>query len=216
MKRLLCAVSIVAHLGPWTPAALAQDAVVEERMRRLEKSVEDLQASNFKLRQDITALNARLEKVIEAAELTARRAGNNEDVLKLAQQLKELDQRRVADQQKILAEVEKMLKSVPVAPPAAPPGNGGAKAPNGKTKSPPKLAEPDGATPSPAADAKGVWHPIEKGQTLGGVVKAYNDDLKSKGKPAKVTLKAVLDANPKLNPDKMFIGQKIFIPIPEK
>jgi len=218
MKRLLCTVWTLALFATSAPHAAAQDAAVEERLRRLEKSVEDLQTANFKLRQDISALSARLDKVIEAAEMTARRAGNNDDILRLTQQLKELDHRRVADQQKILAEVEKMLKSIPVAPPAAAPptGNGGTKSSGPKPKSPPKLAEPETTSGTTATDPKGVWHPVEKGQTLGAIVKAYNDDRKSKGLSAKVTLKAVQEANPSVNPAKLLVGQKIFIPIPEK
>ncbi len=227
MKRLLCTLSTLALLAAPAPRAAGQDAAVEERLRKLEKRIEDLQAENFKLQQDLRDarteqqdLNRRFETLRLAAKSTAERAGNSEDIIKLAQQLKELDQRRIADQQKLLSEVERMLKSAPIAAPPSGAGvnGGGPKSSGGKSgsKSAPKPAELEGATGSAPGELKGVWHTIEKDQTLGAIIKAYNDDLKSKGKTGKVTLKAVQEANPKANPNRLIVGNKIFIPIPEK
>ncbi|MBI3877345.1 MAG: hypothetical protein HY300_15540 [Verrucomicrobia bacterium] len=223
MKRLSFALVLAASLAGIAPRISAQDAAVEERLRRLEKSLENTQAENFKLRQDMATLNTRLEKVIEAAEMTARRAGNNEDIAKLAQQLKELDQRRIADQKNLVADVERivqqMLKTMPAPPPTTGNGNGGSKSKGknesrGNSKST-QVTPPD-ADGSTAPAEKGVWHTVEKGQTLGEIIKAYNDDLKSKGKSGKITLKAVEDANPKVKPDRLIVGTKVFIPIPDK
>ncbi len=221
MKRLSFVLVLAVSLAGITPRISGQDAAVEERLRRLEKSLENAQTENFKLRQDMATLNMRLEKVIEAAEMTARRAGNSEDIAKLAQQLKELDQRRIADQKNLVTEVEhivqQMLKTMPAPPPT--PGNGGSR-PKGKSASRDDSkgtpSTPPDADGSPATAEKGVWHTVEKGQTLGEIIKAYNDDLKSKGKPGKITLKGVKEANPKVNPDRLIVGTKVFIPIPEK
>jgi LysM repeat protein len=45
---------------------------------------------------------------------------------------------------------------------------------------------------------------------LSAIVEAY----RTKG--IKVTLKQVLEANPNLNEKKLYVGQKIFIPLPDK
>ena len=64
--------------------------------------------------------------------------------------------------------------------------------------------------PGPTGPQKGFEHVIERGQTLSAIVEAF----RSKG--IKVTLKQVLDANPNINEKKLAVGQKIFIPLPEK
>jgi LysM repeat protein len=217
---LLCTFSLLALLAAPAPRATAQDAATEERLRKLEKRLEDLQAENFKLAQDLREaraenqdLNRRFEALRLAAKSTAERAGNSEDIIKLAQQLKELDQRRVADQQKILSEVERMLKTAPAAAPPPPPTPSLGKS---GTKSAPKPVEAETGSHAEHGELKGVWHTIEKDQTLGVIVKAYNDDLKAKGRTGKVTLKSIQDANPRANPNRLIVGSKLFIPVPEK
>ena len=49
---------------------------------------------------------------------------------------------------------------------------------------------------------------IEAGQTLGEIMAQYN-----KIYSMKVRLKHVLEANPKLNPDRMVPGRKVKIPV---
>ena len=79
----------------------------------------------------------------------------------------------------------------------------------GSSKSRPPSGADSAATP-PKGPEKGYEHVIEKGQTLSAIVEAY----RSKG--IKVTLKQVLEANPNINEKKLSVGQKVFIPLPEK
>ena len=62
-----------------------------------------------------------------------------------------------------------------------------------------------GATPE-----KGFEHAVASGDTLSTIAQAYKE------KGIKVTVDQILKANPGLVPEKMKVGQKIFIPAPEK
>jgi len=68
-------------------------------------------------------------------------------------------------------------------------------------------------SPSPSAGARGKYHVVEKGQTLTAIMSAYIGVLKSDGNGFKLTLKKLMKANPGLKPDKLIVGQKIFIPL---
>ena len=63
------------------------------------------------------------------------------------------------------------------------------------------LAAPPSANPE--------TYVVQSGDTLSVIVQAYNE------KGIKVTTKQILKANPGLVPEKMKVGQKIFIPAPK-
>lgn len=76
-----------------------------------------------------------------------------------------------------------------------------------------KLAKAPPVRPAPATTAaerpeKGYEYVVQSGDTLSSIVAAYRKE------GIKVTTDMVLKANPKLDPNKMQIGQKIFIPQP--
>lgn len=50
---------------------------------------------------------------------------------------------------------------------------------------------------------------MKKGDTLSTIVQAYRDNN------IKVTMDQILKANPGLKPERMRVGQKIFIPAPQ-
>ena len=55
---------------------------------------------------------------------------------------------------------------------------------------------------------------MQKGDTLSGIISAYNAELKKAGKPS-ITLEQVKKANPKMNPDRVPVGREILIPVPQ-
>ena len=62
-----------------------------------------------------------------------------------------------------------------------------------------------------AALDKGHYkYAVQPGDFVSTIVKAYNE------KGIKVTVEQILKANPKLDPNRMRIGQEIIIPAPEK
>jgi len=52
---------------------------------------------------------------------------------------------------------------------------------------------------------------VEKDNTLTAIIAAHNREFKKQGR--KTSLKLVLDANPKIEPKSLYVGQKIFIPL---
>lgn len=68
--------------------------------------------------------------------------------------------------------------------------------------------------PKPAADQKGWYHTIAAGEFVGRVVAAYNDAWKAQGGKGLITFDSVKKANPKINLDRVQIGQEIFLPQP--
>lgn len=55
--------------------------------------------------------------------------------------------------------------------------------------------------PTPSENAYGYEHIVQKGETLSTIAKAYN-----------VTTKAIISANKIKDPDRVSVGQKLFIP----
>jgi hypothetical protein len=101
-----------------------------------------------------------------------------------------VDQKREADNRRILDALEKLAKTPLPAVPAANGENG----PSGKQKSEQRQTE------------KGYWYEIKRDDKLSTIVQEYRK------KGVKVTLQQVKDANPDLNANRLLVGQKIWIP----
>jgi LysM repeat protein len=170
-------------------AAAQQDA--EERYKRLNAAVEDLIAAQAAQQKKFLLLAEDLKSLRE--EMT-RNAGNNstrDDLRTLAEKVAELDKQRQADKELILGEIKKLAK-VPV---ASPRGAGSEPKPH--------------AEPKPDLPSKGAEYTVRDGDTLSTIIANYRKA------GVKVTRDMVMKANPKLDPNQIFVGQKIFIPVPE-
>jgi len=171
-------------------AAAKQDA--EERYKRLNASIEELIAAQAAIQKKIAALTDELRAVRDEASRTTGTAASRDDLRKLAETVAELERQRQADKEVILAEIKKLAK-VPVAPPPRVP-----------------VTEPKTNPDSvPGVPDKGYEYVVRENDTLSGIVSEYRK------KGVKVTVELVQKANPKLDPNRMRVGQKIFIPLPE-
>ena len=82
-------------------------------------------------------------------------------------------------------------------------------APTPTSKKPASTAGLDGPDATKASPpAKGFEYVIEKNDSLSAIAKAYAE------KNIKVTPEQILKANPGLDPNRMRVGKKIFIPAP--
>lgn len=179
------------------PALQAQDAASEERYNKLSGQIEDLRSS-----QD--ALNRKLENV--AKEIEALRGqmdkqpsanfASDEDLKRLAESIKEIDRKRLDDYEKIRTELKGLGKTL-------------ASSSASGHRSPPAVVEDTSAKSKPAVPDKGFEYEVKKDDTLSLIVKAYRENN------IKITMDQVLKANPGLKPEKMRVGQKIFIPAPQ-
>jgi uncharacterized small protein (DUF1192 family) len=176
-------------------AARAEKIDSEDRYNRLNNSVEELFTANLALQKRVAALTEEVDRLRgelrEEKNRTSTSAANyasQEDLGNLIKKLKELDEKRDADNKLIVEEVRKLIKSIPA--PAVE-----------KPAEKPKEKE----TPIPA---KGYDYEIQPGDILSSIV----SDYRKKG--AKVTTQMVIKANPDVikNPDRLPVGKKIFIP----
>lgn len=194
MKRILMVVVGLSLVV--LPALRAQDAAVEEKLNRLNGHVEDLLAAQKVQQERIAELAKELGKVQEQAAKPAAGFASQEELRKLAEKLQEIDQKRVADNEKILREIEKL-------------GRTGTGARTGKKteKNATEAVEQPAATGGGAE--KGFEHVIQSGDTLSTIALAYRE------KGVKITSDQILKANPGLKPNSLRVGQKIFIPVPQ-
>jgi LysM repeat protein/outer membrane murein-binding lipoprotein Lpp len=179
------------------PALRAQDAASDERYNKLSGQIEDLRSS-----QD--ALNRKLESIAKEIETLrgqmekqpSANFASDEDLKRLAETVKEIDRKRLDDYEKIRTELKGLGKTI--------------TASNASVhKSPPSAVEDPGSKPKVATPDKGFEYEVKKDDTLRLIVKAYRESN------VKITMDQVLKANPGLKPEKLRVGQKIFIPAPQ-
>jgi LysM repeat protein len=191
MKRI--SVLSIGLLLALAPNVRGQDAATDERLNKLAGRIEDLTADNQALRKQIENLAKQIDGLREQASKPTGNFANQEDVKRLADALKEVDQKRIDDAEKVRTELLNLRKNLLAAP-----------------ATPKKMAVAQVPADSPHSDKpeKGFEYVVQKGDTLSTIVQAYRD------KNIKVTTDQILKANPDLKPERMRVGQKIFIPAP--
>jgi nucleoid-associated protein YgaU len=198
MKRI--SFLLVAALLFGATFSRADDAAVEERLNKLSGQIEDLLAAAAKQDKRLSAMAKELESVREQAAKPSGNFASPEELRKLAEKLQEIDQKRVADNERIVKEIEKLGK--------APSGGtvGGRKPPR---TSPPVDDPPKGGSTAGGGADKGFEYVIASGDSLSTIAQAYRE------KGVKVTSEQILKANPGLNEKSLKVGQTIFIPSPK-
>jgi len=183
-----------------TASAIADKQAAEENFKRLSADLESMLAANLALQRKVSALENELLKVREEQSLLRNASQNNntaESLKTLAEKIQEVDRKRQADKELILAEFQKLGRTLAATP-----------APRNPTRVP-------AFTDSPAVPDKGYPYKIQPNDTLSAIVSDLNAQFKSKGMKT-ITQKQVIDANPNVNWNKLKIGQQIFIPAPSE
>jgi len=180
-------------------AAVAAQEEAEERYRRLSAQVTSLRETQEYHHQQIAAIEKAVRDLSDqVAKLSnaVNSSPHQESVRQLSDQIKKVDEARVAENKRIfdtIDEMNRLLKGLASAPPPRPPS---ARA---ETRSGAGAANPN---------EEGFEYVVQKGDTLSGIVQAYRQQN------IKVTSKAVQEANPAVNWDRLRVGQKVFIPKP--
>jgi Tfp pilus assembly protein FimV len=198
MKRIVMMLATFALAG--SIPLQAQDAATEERLNKLSGQIEDLIAGQKAQQKQISEVAREIETLRE--QVSSKPAANYaspEDLKKLAEAVKEVDRKRMDDNEKIRTEIlglrkilESGLKNVAASKKAAP--------------SPTIEAGTDNEKP---ANEKGFgYYIVQKGDTLSIIVQAYRE------KNIRVTTDGIMKANPGLRADRLKVGQKIWIPAP--
>jgi TolA-binding protein len=194
----------------FTFRAPAEDAATEERLNQLNGKIEDLIAGQEAQRKRISELLKEIESVRDS-QSKPNNSASQEDLKKLAEAVKEVDRKRLEDYDKIRADILKLRDVL-----TSSPGPSRRPTPQKEPKEtrdakPPKDSElTSDPGKNPGRPEKGYEYLVKDKDTLSSIIQAY------RAEHINVTLDQVLKANPGLKPEKMHIGQKIFIPAPEK
>jgi len=194
MKRLSF---LLVTLMLSAPAALrAQDAATEERLNKLSGQIEDISAAQEVLRKQLASLMKDVDSLREQAAKPSPSYARPEDLNRLADAIKEVDRKRIEDAEKIHSELLKLRKLLETPIPST------------RRTSTARSSRDNSSASSTSTPEKGFEYVIRSGDTLDAIVMAYRE------KNIKVTVKEIIDANPGLVPERLQIGQKIFIPAP--
>jgi|JI10StandDraft_1071094.scaffolds.fasta_scaffold810144_2 TolA-binding protein len=212
--RMLSSLMLLAASLVWlAPASLsAQESsesiaarqMVQENMKALNARIEDLEASNHSLRARVDDLRRELQQLREETRKLADQSGVQDQIRRLADSIKDVDNKRRADNEKVLGELAKLAKQMadtPIMPPTPAP-----RQPS--TTSSQSSAHNPELRPASNIPEKGIEYVIKPNDTLSGIVAAC------RAKDLKVTQKLMREANPDVNWDRLRVGQKIFIPLP--
>ncbi|MDB6015904.1 MAG: Peptidoglycan-binding LysM [Pedosphaera sp.] len=204
MKRIFfLTISCLLCAAPWaraqqdpTPLPLpthvpSQES--EENYKSLKGQVQDLSDARDALEKRLQAMAKEIAELREQASKPTGNYASPEDLKRLADTVQEIDKKREADKDLILKELGKLGKVV-----AAP-------ATHVSTK--PPVADPP--TPTKADDGNGYNYAIKEKDTISLIAQAYRQQ------GVKVTAAQIIEANPGLNPNKLIVGKKIFIPAPK-
>jgi len=192
-----------AATGGSTPSRVALNKYHEEQFRRLRGEIEELKnAYNLQIRKgqllEAEMRRLRTSNEIFQRELTGKFA-SMKDIADLAEKIRELDKNRRNDVKVTNAQIDEILKIVkklgskPVAG-VRNPGNG-----------------PQDPAPQ---NFKYREHVVQAGEFLSTILSAYNKAFKESGLKGRTTQSEVVKANSGLNPNRLFVGQKIRIPEP--
>ena len=197
MKKILfwtgvCVLTIAAG------TVRGQDAGTQQQLDKLSGQIQDLTEAQQAEGKRMEAIEKELADL--AAKVNTPQVNDSAstgDLKKLAEDVQELDKKRLADRELILAQIQK-LGQISAAGGEAPVHHSHAKPVN----------DTPADTGGPAVPTTGYEYVVKDGDTLGGIAKKY----KSQG--VKVTTTQILKANPGLNPNALYVGKKIFIPDP--
>lgn len=174
-------------------AAIASRQEAEENYNALKGQIEDLVAANAESQKQIQEMRKEIEELRSQLGKPQGNFASADDVKQLSAAIEELNKKREADKQLILKEMEKLGHTVV---------SGAGR--TSETHAPTRHAE----TPQ-NTDQDGYYYTVKKGDNFKLIAQYYRD------KQIMVTSKQIIAANPNVNPDKLLIGAKIFIPAPK-
>lgn len=176
---------------------------LEDKVRRQQAEIEDLKllvnslAENLKtLNQQVVDQNRAMTKFAEAYKISLEDYARKDDLGGIARSVKEVESNREADKKLFLNKFDELRKLI--------------------LDNPTKVIQVNtggGSSSRPREEPRGVEHQVAPGETASAIVEAYNAELKKRGSKARVTFDLLKQANPGLNLDRIYVGQKLFIPI---
>ncbi len=178
----------------------AQDTATQQQLDKLSGQIQDLIEAQAQQGKRVDAMEREISELRDKVNTPAvSDSASRDDLKKLAGQVQELANKQQDDNALIVKQLEKLAKAAAIAP--LPPRKP-------KASPEPLAAGGDNSTSPPAGPENGHYYFIKKGDLFPEIVKAYQDQ------GVKVTKAQILQANPGLDPNKLYVGKKIFIPDP--
>jgi LysM repeat protein len=219
MKRIFIFLAVLTLCA--APAGRAQDAATEQRLNELSGKLEELKDNLDAQHKQIEEVRKIINSLREKIDKPAPDYASVEDLNRVDANVKKVDRARIGDFNNLREEQDKLRESIkadldrlrkvidtPLPPPPPPKPSRSTHISNStdetpsvsnSNKQPENITEPLGPT---------VPYIIQKGDTISAILEA----CKEKG--YKVTVAQIKKYNPGLNPEKLYAGKKILIPIP--
>ncbi len=191
MKRVSLYATVVLML--LSAPAWAQDAATQERLDKMAGQIQDFLDNQKSLQQQLSQISKEVSALREQMANQPREDwATAADLKRLADGVREIDKKRIEDNERIRTEISKLGKLLASAPASRP-----------RVSHDEETKEKE-----PSKPEAGLEYVVQPGDSLSLIVQACRE------KGIKVTMDQVRKANPKLNPEKLLVGQKIFIPQP--
>lgn len=191
-------------------ASIAAKEAADERYKQMTSDMEALQSDNQTLHGKIAALEQEIQTLREAQSHAPDNTGIQDDLKRLAEKIQEVDKKRLEDKDAISEQIRQSIERIEKMVGGSGAGLSAVPPTPRETKS---KAVDNSTDNTPAPPVDGFTYVIKDGDTLGAIVHAYNEEYKSKGlKP--ISIRQAKEANPKVDWNRLKVGQKIVIPKP--
>ncbi len=200
MKRLsylpvICLLSLAPLArGQDNATAAARQEEIDERFKRLSGQVDDILKSQAEQLRRLGDLEDAVKNLRDQQSRPNASYASQEDLKRLADAIKEVDNNRLKDYEKIREEIGQLGK-VLAAPSTSTP-----------VARPTSHGNVDAGTKQ---DENGYWYVVKRGDFFSSIAKAFNEQ------GVKVTVDQIEKANPNVDSTRLRVGQKIFIPAPK-
>ena len=201
MKTISHWLFVLAFVASTAGVARAQDTATQQQIDKLSGQIQDLLDAQSLQDKHLSALEKKIADLQDKLNKPAAAAAtaSADDLKKLATQVQELSKKQQADNDLILKELEKLGKG----------GSGSASSrhSSGGSETTSSSSSSNSVT-GVSSMQNGHEYTIGKGDTVDAIARAY------RAQRIKVTTEQILAANPGLDPNKLIVGKKIFIPDP--
>jgi len=178
------------------PLVRAQVSATQQEIDNLSGQIQAMTETLETQRKHIDALEKEIADLRDKVNTpVVNTYADRSDLKSLAEQVQEVDRKRKEDSEMIAKRMEDFVKAASMAPPPMPT--------RGKTTTSTSSSDETAASSPPQ---RGYEYLVKQGDTLGLILKAYRE------KGVRVSLSQIKAANPKMNPDVLIPGKKIFIP----
>jgi nucleoid-associated protein YgaU len=182
--------------GQDNATAAARQEEIDERFKRLSGQVDDILKSQADQLRRLGDLEDAVKNLRDQQSRPNASYASQEDLKRLADAIKEVDNNRLKDYEKIREEIGQLGKVLAEPPTSHPVPN--------------RPSTHGNVDAGVKQDENGYWYVVKRGDFLSTIAKAFNEQ------GIKVTLDQIEKANPNVDSTRLRVGQKIFIPAPKQ